>query len=75
MDGRQLDDITMQRRIHEALQEITANQRTAFMLRYFEDMSPAEIAEVLGCREGTVRTHIQRCLIALRTKLAVKTDH
>lgn len=71
-DGQQLDEALVQRRIHEALEEITVKQRTAFVLRYFEGMSPSEIAGVLGCREGTVRTHIQRCLISLRTKLAVQ---
>jgi len=75
VEGRQLDDVTIHRRIHEALQEITVKQRTAFVLRYFEDMSPREIARVLGCREGTVRTHIQRCLLALRARLEVKPDH
>jgi len=71
-DGQQLDEAMVQRRIHEALEEITVSQRTAFVLRYFEGMSPSEIARVLGCREGTVRTHIQRCLVSLRAKLAVK---
>jgi RNA polymerase sigma-70 factor (ECF subfamily) len=72
VDGRQLDDAAMQRRIQEALQEVTVNQRTALVLRYFEGMSPAQIGRVLGCREGTVRTHIQRCLLALRARLAAK---
>ncbi|UCD50568.1 MAG: sigma-70 family RNA polymerase sigma factor [Phycisphaerales bacterium] len=70
-EGKQLDEALMQERIRRALEEITVNQRTAFVLRYFEQMSPAEIAGVLGCREGTVRTHIQRCLVALRAKLAM----
>lgn len=74
VDGRQLDDATMQQRIHEALEEITVNQRTALVLRYIEGMSPAQIARILGCREGTVRTHIQRCLLSLRAKLTVKPD-
>lgn len=72
VDGRQLDDAIMQQRIHEALKEITVNQRTAVVLRYCEGMSPAEIARVLGCREGTVRTHIRRCLVSLRARLAAK---
>jgi RNA polymerase sigma-70 factor (ECF subfamily) len=71
-DGRELDTALVQKRIREALEEITVNQRTAFVLRYFEQMAPSEIAGVLGCREGTVRTHIRRCLVALRAKLAVK---
>lgn len=65
-----LDDGTLRRRIHEALEEISVNQRTAFVLRYFKDMPLPEIARTLGCREGTVRTHIRRCLLALRAKLA-----
>lgn len=73
-DGGQLDDAALHRRVQEALEQITANQRAAFVLRYFEDMSPAQIAQVLGCREGTVRTHIQRCLLSLRAKLTVKAD-
>jgi len=74
-DGKQLDEAWFQERIRKALEEITVNQRTAFVLRYFEQMSPAEIAGVLGCREGTVRTHIQRCLVALRAKLAMSHKH
>ena len=72
-DEQKLDNALLQRRIHEALADISASQRTAFVLRYIEEMSPAEIAGVLGCREGTVRTHIQRCLVALRGKLAANS--
>jgi len=74
-DGKQLDEAMIQQRIHAALEEVAVNQRSAFVLRYFEEMSPAEIAGVLGCREGTVRTHIQRCLVALRAKLAMSPKH
>jgi RNA polymerase sigma-70 factor (ECF subfamily) len=73
-DGHELDEAAAQRRIRKALEDMTVNQRTAFVLRYFEGMPPAEIARVLGCREGTVRTHIQRCLVSLRAKLAAKPD-
>ncbi len=72
-DGRQLDQALMQERLQVALQEVGVNQRTALILRYLEGMSPAEIADILGCREGTVRTHIQRCLVALRAKLAAQS--
>jgi RNA polymerase sigma-70 factor (ECF subfamily) len=73
-DDRQLDEATIQRQIHQALEEVSVSQRTAFLLRYFEDMPPAEIARTLGCREGTVRTHLRRCLLALRAKLAVQLN-
>jgi RNA polymerase sigma-70 factor (sigma-E family) len=42
-------------------------QRAAIVLRYYEDCSMAEIASVLNCSEGTVRSHISRALKALRT--------
>jgi RNA polymerase sigma-70 factor (ECF subfamily) len=50
------------------------NQRAAFILRYFEEMPITEIAEMLGCTEGAVRTHIRRSLLALRSKLAGKLN-
>ena len=42
-------------------------QRAAVALRYYEDLADNEIAEVLGCRTVTVRTHIARALATLRT--------
>jgi RNA polymerase sigma-70 factor (sigma-E family) len=41
-------------------------QRAAILLRYYEDCADAEIAEVLGCSAGTVRSHISRALATLR---------
>jgi DNA-directed RNA polymerase specialized sigma24 family protein len=35
-------------------------------LRYYEDCTDQEIAEVLGCAVGTVRSHISRALATLR---------
>ncbi len=65
-----LDEVRLHQRICKVLAEISASQRTAFILRYFEDMSTGEIAQILGCNVGTVRTHIRRSLLALREKLA-----
>ena len=72
--NRQLDSALIQERIRDALETISVNQRTAFILRYYEDMTIAEIAQTLGCTEGAVRTHIRRSLLALRAKLAGKID-
>ena len=41
-------------------------QRAALVLRYYEDRTDAEIAELLGCSAGTVRSHISRALSTLR---------
>jgi RNA polymerase sigma-70 factor (ECF subfamily) len=70
----QCDDATIRREIQDALEETSVNQRTAFVLRYFEEMPLPEIAKTLGCRQGTVRTHIRRCLLALRARLADKLN-
>ncbi|MGI8665282.1 MAG: SigE family RNA polymerase sigma factor [Jatrophihabitans sp.] len=44
--------------------------RAAIVLRYYEDLSDIEIAEVLSCRAVTVRGYIHRGLKALRIELA-----
>ncbi|GAB2986287.1 SigE family RNA polymerase sigma factor [Amycolatopsis acidiphila] len=41
-------------------------QRAAILLRFYEDCTDAEIAGVLGCSAGTVRSHISRALGTLR---------
>jgi RNA polymerase sigma-70 factor (sigma-E family) len=41
-------------------------QRAAVALRYYEDLDDEQIAEILGCRPVTVRSHISRALATLR---------
>lgn len=41
-------------------------QRAAIVLRYYDDRTDAEIAEVLGCGASTVRSHVARALATLR---------
>jgi RNA polymerase sigma-70 factor (sigma-E family) len=44
-------------------------QRAAIALRFYEDMSHEQIADLLSCRTVTVRTHISRALATLRAAL------
>lgn len=44
-------------------------QRTAVVLRFYQDLSFAEIAAAMGCRESTARSHVHRGLAALRAAL------
>ncbi|HEX4725749.1 MAG TPA: SigE family RNA polymerase sigma factor [Pseudonocardiaceae bacterium] len=43
-------------------------QRAVIVLRYYENLSDAEIAATLGCAEPTVRSHISRALATLRAQ-------
>jgi RNA polymerase sigma-70 factor (sigma-E family) len=48
------------------LAALPRKQRAAVVLRYYLELSDAEIAEELGCREVTVRSHISHALRTLR---------
>jgi RNA polymerase sigma-70 factor (sigma-E family) len=52
------------------LAKLPSRQRTVLVLRYYEGLSDAEIAKVLGCRPGTVRGYACRALAALRVELS-----
>jgi RNA polymerase sigma-70 factor, ECF subfamily len=51
------------------LAELPVRQRTALVLRYWGELSEAEIAREMGCSPGTVKTHAARGLAALRARL------
>jgi RNA polymerase sigma-70 factor (sigma-E family) len=55
--------------IRQALAQLPARQREVLMLRYFADLSEAEIAQRLGCAPGTVKSSAARALRALRAML------
>ncbi|WP_237297278.1 SigE family RNA polymerase sigma factor [Streptomyces sp. 3211] len=50
----------------DALGRLPARQRSAMVLCYFEDMTPAQVAAALGTRTSTVRSQITRGLAKLR---------
>lgn len=58
--------------IEKALQQLPARQREAFVLRYWEEMDVAEAAAVMGCSEGSVKTHCSRATHALALLLKDK---
>ncbi|MFO8059326.1 MAG: RNA polymerase sigma factor [Bacillota bacterium] len=57
--------------VRSALCRLSEKHRTAVVLRYLEDMSVAEVAQVLGVPEGTVKSRLHHALKQLRTVLGV----
>jgi len=55
--------------VRQALARLPRQQRAVLVLRYCEDLPEAEVASLLGCSAGTVKTHAHRGLRTLRERL------
>jgi RNA polymerase sigma-70 factor (sigma-E family) len=70
LPDRPVEDHTDRSEMHDALgralDRLPKRQRLAVMLRYYEDMSEREIAEVLGVSVGTVKSTVSRAMTRLR---------
>jgi RNA polymerase sigma-70 factor (sigma-E family) len=71
-------DLTAARPFHEienfaelrvSLEALSRQQRTVLVLRYWEDLSEAEVAEILGCSIGTVKKNTWRAMTRLRQSM------
>jgi RNA polymerase sigma-70 factor (ECF subfamily) len=56
--------------IESAVMALPTRQREAFLLRYWEELDVAETAAVMGCTEGSVKTHCSRAIQALSKTLS-----
>jgi len=61
--------------IWAGLRLLSARQRAALVLRFFEDLSDEQTAAALGCRVGTVRSLVSRGLGTLREQMTEAHRH
>lgn len=66
---RMLERMESQRHVAEAVKALPEPYRTAVLLRYFEDMTPAAIAAHFGVNASTVRSRLERGLGQVRHRL------
>ncbi len=67
-----LDRARVVANIEAALESLPPRQREAFLLRYWEEMDTTETAEIMGCSEGSVKTHCSRAAHAIAAFLKAK---
>ncbi len=74
-DGREFDlaaayaDAELLKHMHASIAALPALQRLAITLRYLEEKSVAEIAQIMDMPEGTIKSHLFRARSRLRSQL------
>jgi RNA polymerase sigma-70 factor (sigma-E family) len=63
------DDATARIWLWHELQQLPPRQRAALVLRYYEDLTETQTAEILGCSVGTVKSQVFDALKKLRARL------
>ena len=58
----------------EAVRALPERQREAVVLRYYADLSEADVAGALGCAVGTVKSQLSKARTALASRLALSTQ-
>jgi RNA polymerase sigma-70 factor (sigma-E family) len=64
----------LQETIRQAIDRLPQRMRAAIMLRYYDDMTEAEVAEVLGVSLGTVKSTVARAVAKLRIDADLKPE-
>jgi RNA polymerase sigma-70 factor (ECF subfamily) len=60
--------------MRQALRALSPGQRAVLVLRFFDDLSEQQTADLLGCSVGTVKSQTSRGLAALRRRVGDLTD-
>ena len=67
--GDEADRFTTHRVLWKHVRGLPPRQRAALVLRYYEDLSEAETAQLMGCSVGTVKSQVATALGKLRDQL------
>ena len=59
-------EVTLRLAVHQLLTGLTDRQRIVVVLRIFDDLTEAQVAQVLGCAVGTVKSTMSQALAKLR---------
>jgi RNA polymerase sigma-70 factor (sigma-E family) len=65
--GDRVSDKDTELTVRQALRRLTPRQRAVLVLRYFEDLTEVQTAEVMGCSVGTVKSNTRDALARLRS--------
>lgn len=63
-------DVGLQKDLWQALQQLPHRQRAAVVLRFYEDLGEAQVAEVMECSPGAVKSLVARGMDKLREIVA-----
>lgn len=70
--GDGADDRARDAEVHQVLRLLPPRQRAALVLRYFDDLTEAQAAEVMGVAVGTVKSLSHQAIARLRTEMAAR---
>ena len=65
----QLDNATLLKTLEKILETLSQESRTLFALRFEEELGIAQVSEILGIPEGTVKSRLHRLLNLLKQQL------
>ena len=70
----QVDALATHQVLVAQLRQLSPRQRAAIVLRYYEDLTEAQTAEVMGCSVGAVKSHVSVGLSRLRERMGPALD-
>jgi RNA polymerase sigma-70 factor (sigma-E family) len=70
----EVEGLAARKALLASVRELPAGQRAVLVLRYFDDLTEAETARVLGCTVGTVKSQHARAMARLRELVPHQPD-